>query len=107
MHESLSAGDILQGVQSHYSVSSTSTPPQRLSSPLFVGGDARQMREIDLATRGATVVAVTSKSGNLVDSLTLHLSDGSSHRFGGDGGDTEDRIEIPPGWMLLGFFGGQ
>jgi hypothetical protein len=65
------------------------------------------VREIDLAATAATVVAVSSKSGNLMDSITLHLSDGSSHRFGGAGGDTDSRIDIPEGWTLLGFFGGK
>ena len=64
-------------------------------------------RDLDVRSSGASINAVSMRAGDLVDSLTIHMSDGSSHRFGGRGGGGNSCVTVPPGWMLLGFFGGE
>ncbi|CAE7559434.1 unnamed protein product, partial [Symbiodinium microadriaticum] len=108
--------DILQGVQCHYCITGENGDGSgdmscTVSSPFFGGGDfsAELRRDLTLSSAAGvttTITGLTMRSGNLVDSLTVHLSDGTSRRFGGTGGDTESRVDVPPGWMLLGLFGG-
>lgn len=45
--------------------------------------------------RGTTITKVTGSAGDIIDSLTFHLSNGDEHTYGGGGGD--DFSLDPPG----------
>jgi hypothetical protein len=109
---SLSSGDIVRGVQC-----SLSLPFGSMSSPLIYGGYERSKNQskerqwtINL-TEGTntlkTIRSVSIRSGALVDSVTLTLSTGEVVTAGGRGGGEENILHIPPGYKVVGFYGGR
>lgn len=55
----------------------------------------------------SSIVSVSIRYGGLIDSITLHLSNGESIMSGGQGGSEFSTIEIPDGYKVVGFYGGK
>ena len=73
------------------------------SSPAF-GGNGGDAYDFSLVS-GEHVVSALFKSGDWLDSVTFHTSNGRSFKIGGDGGSNEKLVNIPQGSRVVGVYG--
>ena len=73
------------------------------SSPA-IGGNGGGAYDFSLAS-GEHVVSALFKSGDWLDSVTFHTSNGRSFKIGGDGGSNEKLVNIPQGSRVVGVYG--
>jgi hypothetical protein len=55
---------------------------------------------------GDKIVSIAVKYGNLVDSICLTTVQGRSMKVGGTGGQHYRKLTVPPGKVVIGFYGG-
>ena len=68
-------------------------------------GNHDEPRRLDLELGEGTISKISIRYGNIVDGLTFTIDD-VDNIYGGTGGEFENVVFIPEGFVLIGFFGG-
>ncbi|CAI2368510.1 unnamed protein product [Moneuplotes crassus] len=95
--------DIVFGVEAMYSIGT-----MQISGGMHVGKecDTTCLNQAITLEPGETIVAVTGKNGEVIDSLSIVTSKGTTYNFGGSGGDYFYSLAIPEGKHLKAIAGG-
>ncbi len=93
------AGDAIDAVQMLFTLSDGRTVTGRRH-----GGSGGRLNVFRLE-RGEYIVGISGRYGDTVDSLRIHTNRRTSPTYGGRGGDRDYRIDVPSGYMAVGFTG--
>jgi hypothetical protein len=93
------AGDLVDAVQVMYAL-----PDGRTSAGPRHGG--RGGREYTFSLDGDEyITGISGRYGDLIDSIRIHTNKRTSPVFGGTGGSSDFRIDVPQGGQAIGFVG--
>jgi hypothetical protein len=95
----IASGSFVDSVQLAYTL-----PDGRTATGSLHGGTGGQVSTLRLDS-DESIVAISGRYGQNIDSLRIHTNKRTSSLYGGSGGRQDFRIEVPSGNQVIGFIG--